>query len=45
MSSLLINDEKMKDPDKVANVFNRFFFSIAENLNLYKWGKKIQFIL
>jgi hypothetical protein len=34
MPSLLINDEKIKDPEKVADVFNSFFLSIAENLNL-----------
>jgi hypothetical protein len=32
MPSLLIN-KKIKDPEKVANVFNSFFLSIAENFN------------
>jgi hypothetical protein len=27
-------DEKIKDPEKVADVFNSFFLSIAENLYL-----------
>jgi len=31
MFCLLINDEKIKDPEKVADVFNSFFLSIAEN--------------
>jgi hypothetical protein len=39
MPSLLINDEKIKDTDKVADVFNSFFPSIAENLNLHQMGK------
>jgi hypothetical protein len=34
MPSLLI-----KDPEKVADVLNSFFPSIAENLNLYEVGK------
>jgi hypothetical protein len=33
MPSLIINDEKIKDPAKVADVFNSFFLSVAENLN------------
>jgi hypothetical protein len=41
MPSFHINDEKIKDPEKVANVFNSFFLSIAENLIYIKWGKKI----
>jgi hypothetical protein len=39
MPSLLIN-EKMKDPEKVADVFNSFFLSIAEGLNLHEVGKE-----
>jgi hypothetical protein len=31
MPSLLTNDEKIKDPEKVADVFNNFFLSIAES--------------
>jgi hypothetical protein len=34
MPSLLISDEKIKDPEKVADFFNSFLLSIAENLNL-----------
>jgi hypothetical protein len=40
MPSLLINDEKMKDPEKVVDVFSSFFLSIAENLNLHQVGKE-----
>jgi hypothetical protein len=36
--SLLINDEKIKDPRRVV-VFNSVFLLIAENLNLYYVGK------
>jgi hypothetical protein len=39
MPSLLINNEKIKDPEKVANVFNSFFLSVSENLNLHQVGK------
>jgi hypothetical protein len=38
MPSLLVNDEKIKD--KVAEVFNSFFLSNAENLNLYQVVKE-----
>jgi hypothetical protein len=44
MLSLLINDEKIKDPENAANVVNSFFLSIAENLNLHQVRKKIQFL-
>jgi hypothetical protein len=30
MSSLLINDEKIKDPKKVADVFNSLFLSLLK---------------
>jgi len=40
MPSLLINDEKIKDPEKVADVFNSFLLSIAENLNLHQVEKE-----
>jgi hypothetical protein len=40
MPSLLINDEKIEDPEKVADIFNSFFLSTAENLNLYQVGKE-----
>jgi hypothetical protein len=39
MPSHQINDEKIQDPEKVADVFNNFFLSIAENLNLHQVGK------
>jgi hypothetical protein len=38
--SLLINDEKIKDPEMVSDVFNNLFLSIAENLKLHQVGKK-----
>jgi hypothetical protein len=31
MSILVINDEKIKDSEKVAEVFNSFFLSAAKN--------------
>jgi hypothetical protein len=37
MHSLLVNYEKIKDPEKFAGVFNSFFLSISENL--YQVGK------
>jgi hypothetical protein len=39
MPSLLIN-EKIKAPEKVADVFNSFFLSTAENINLHQVGKE-----
>jgi hypothetical protein len=36
--SLLIKNEKVKDPEMVANAFNTFFLSAAENSNLYQVG-------
>jgi hypothetical protein len=38
MISLLINDEKTKDPKKGCSNFQQFL-SIAENLNLHQVGK------
>jgi hypothetical protein len=39
MLSLLINNEKIKYPEKVADAFSSFFLSVAENLNLCRrWG-------
>jgi hypothetical protein len=40
MPSLLIYDEEIKHPEKVAYVFNSFFLSSAENLNLHHVGKE-----
>jgi hypothetical protein len=31
MPSVLINNEKIKDPEKVADSFNSYFLSFAEN--------------
>jgi hypothetical protein len=39
MPSLLINDENIKNPEKIADVFNSFCPSVAENVNLIKWVK------
>jgi hypothetical protein len=39
-SLLIINNEKIKDPEKVANVFSSFFLSVAENLNVRQVGKE-----
>jgi hypothetical protein len=39
--SLLINNERINDTEKVADVFSSFFFlSIAENLNLCQVGNE-----
>jgi hypothetical protein len=43
MPSLLINIDKIKDPEKVADVFNSSFLSIADNLNLHQVGKEDPF--
>jgi hypothetical protein len=40
MPSFLINSEKIGDPEKVSEVFNSFFLSVAENLNLHQVGKE-----
>jgi hypothetical protein len=40
MPSLLINDEKIKYREKVADVFNNFFLSVAENVNLHQVGRE-----
>ena len=32
--TLLVNDEKLKDPTNVANAFNNFFTTITEKLNI-----------
>jgi hypothetical protein len=40
MPSLLINNEKLKSPEKVADAFNSFFLSVAENINLHQVGKE-----
>jgi hypothetical protein len=42
MPSLLIKNERVKDPEKVGHVFNSFFLSIAENLYLSQVGKEDQ---
>jgi hypothetical protein len=40
MPSLLINDEEIKEPEKVACIFNSFFPSVAEHLNLHQVGNE-----
>jgi hypothetical protein len=40
MPSHLINGEKVKDPGKVADAFNKFFLTITENLNKHQAGKE-----
>jgi len=32
--------KKIKDSEEIADVFNSFYLSIAENLNLYQVGKE-----
>jgi hypothetical protein len=34
--SVLINTEKVKNPELVAHVFNDFFLTVGENLNLHQ---------
>jgi hypothetical protein len=34
--ALSSNKRKIKDPEKVADVFKSFFLSIVENLNLHQ---------
>jgi aspartate aminotransferase-like enzyme len=41
--SLLINDEKVMNPEEIAGAFNTFFLTIAENLNLLA-SNKMEFI-
>jgi hypothetical protein len=36
MPSLLSNNEKVKDPGTVANVFNNFFVTMTESLNFHQ---------
>jgi hypothetical protein len=36
IQSLLINDEKLKDSEGIADAFNTSFLTITENLNLYQ---------
>jgi hypothetical protein len=40
MLSLLINNENVKGPEKVADAFNNFFLTVAESLNLFQVGKE-----
>jgi hypothetical protein len=40
MPCIVINDEKLKEPGKVTDVFDSFFIYVAENLNLYQVGKE-----
>jgi len=42
MPSLLINDKKVKDPEKVADAFNSYFLSVVASLNLHQVGKDYQ---
>jgi hypothetical protein len=32
--TLLVNDEKLKDPTNVANAFNNFLITVTEKLNI-----------
>ena len=34
VSTLLVNDEKLKDPTDVASVFNNSFLTTTEKLNI-----------
>ena len=37
--SLLVNDEKLKDPTNVANAYNKFFIRITKKLNIQRKEK------
>ena len=37
--TLLVNDEKFKDPTDVANAFNKFFIIVTEKLNIQQTEK------
>jgi hypothetical protein len=37
--SLLVNNEKLKDPTIMANAFNNFFLTVTENLKIQKLEK------
>jgi hypothetical protein len=37
--TLLVSDEKFKDPSNVANASNNFFVTITEKLNIQQIGK------
>jgi hypothetical protein len=38
--TLLVNDEKLKDPTDVVNAFNNLF-TITEKLNIHKYRKEM----
>jgi len=37
--TVLVNDEKFKDPTDVANAFNNFFIIVTEKLNIQQTEK------
>jgi hypothetical protein len=45
MPSLLVNNEKVKGPEKVTDAYNSFLITAAEILNLYQGGKMMQFLV
>jgi uncharacterized protein (UPF0147 family) len=40
LPTLLVNDEKLKDPRNVASAFNNFFITITEKLNIQQIEKR-----
>jgi hypothetical protein len=38
--TLLVNDEKFKDPMDVASAFNNFFITVTEKLNIQQIQKE-----
>ena len=38
--TILVNDEKLKDPINVANAFNSFFITITEHFNIQQMGER-----
>jgi hypothetical protein len=39
VASLLVNNEKLKDPTIMDNAFNNFFVTVTEKLNIQKHEK------
>jgi hypothetical protein len=37
--SLVVSNEKLKDPKSMANAFNNFFLTVTEKLNVQKFEK------
>jgi hypothetical protein len=38
--SLVVSNEKLKDPESMANAFSNFFLTVTEKLNVQKFQKR-----